>query len=169
MIAIERIVTMIVRAAALLGGVALITLTAVIMLDVVGRLFGAPLYGARDIVQMASVFVVFGGFAYADLKGGHIKVDILAAQFPPTLNRVLLAAGYALGAVAFALIAWQLWVAAGFSAMLGAATNLLSIPRAPFQQAAAVLAGLTAVLMAWRVVTSLVGLPRVPGDVVDVA
>lgn len=155
--AIERGVVMVVRLAALLGGVALVLLTAVIMVDVVGRFFGAPLYGSRDIVQMASVFVVFGGLAYADLKGGHIQVDILADHFPEAMNRILVAAGYALGAVAFGLIAWQLWKAAGFSAMLGAATNLLSIPRAPFQQSAAILSGLTALLMAWRVVTTLDG------------
>ena len=160
--AMERGVTMLVRLAALLGGIALVGLTAVIMIDVVGRLFGAPLYGSRDIVQMASVFVVFGGLAYADLKGGHIQVDILARWFPEGLNRALVAAGYAVGAVAFGLVAWQLWVAAGFSAILGAATNLLAIPRAPFQQSAAVLSALTALLMAWRVATTLAGRTAIP-------
>ena len=64
--------------------------------------------------------------------------------------------------MAFGLVAWQLWVAADFSAMLGAATNLLAIPRAPFQQSAAVLSALTALLMAWRVATTLAGRTAIP-------
>ena len=167
--AVERVVVWAVRLAAFSGGLALVSLTAVIMADVVGRFFGAPVYGSRDIVQMASVFVVFGGLAYADLKGGHIQVDILANTFPDALNRALVAAGYLLGAAAFALVAWQLWKAAGFSAMLGSATNLLRIPRAPFQQAAAILSGLTALLMVWRVVTTLAGRDTGAGRSADVA
>ena len=136
---IERVVGWLVSAAALLGGVALVFLVGVICVDVVGRFFGAPLYGSRDLVQMGAVLVIFGGMAYADRKEGHIQVDILATTFPPEVNRWLLVLGYFVGAVAFALIAWQLWVSAGLSQMMGSTYNLVTLPRAWFQYAIAAL------------------------------
>jgi TRAP-type C4-dicarboxylate transport system permease small subunit len=136
---IERVVGWLVGAAALLGGVALVFLVGVICVDVVGRAFGAPLYGSRDLVQMGAVLVIFGGMAYADRKEGHIQVDILEKAFSPEVNRWLRVLGYLVGAVAFALIAWQLWVSAGLSQMMRSTYNLITLPRAWFQYAIAAL------------------------------
>ncbi|MER0236773.1 TRAP transporter small permease [Fulvimarina sp. MAC8] len=154
---IERGVGLLVGLAALLGGVALVVITAVVCIDVAGRYFGSPLFGARDIVQVAAVFAVFGGMAYLDRRDGHIQVDVLQGVFPAALNRVLTIVGYAVGAVAFGLIAWQMWVAAGYSVMLNSATNLLRIPEAPFQIALAVLSAIAVLQMLLRIVQILTG------------
>jgi TRAP-type C4-dicarboxylate transport system permease small subunit len=61
---------------AFFGTVCLIVQVVVILIDVVGRYFGYPLTGARDISQMAMVMVVFGGMALCDRIGGHISVDV---------------------------------------------------------------------------------------------
>lgn len=116
----------------LLGAAGLLVALGTIAVDVVGRFFGHPLYGARDIVQMAGVFVVFGGMAYAHQQGAHITVDLLESRFSPAMNRILLIAGNLAGAVVFGLIAWQLWKAVALAQMLRQSTNLLYIPRAPF-------------------------------------
>ena len=42
-----------------IGALALVFLMGVIMVDVVGRAFGSPLYGSHDIVTMFMVIVVF--------------------------------------------------------------------------------------------------------------
>jgi TRAP-type C4-dicarboxylate transport system permease small subunit len=130
---------------ALLGAAALAVALAAVMIDVVGRYFGHPLYGARDVVQMAGIFVVFGGMAWCHQRGGHVSVDLFASSFPPGLNRALTVVGDLAGAVVFALIAWQVWKAATLAVLLKMSTNLLYLPRAPFLYA----------IMAFSIVTAL--------------
>ena len=117
---------------ALTGAAGLLVALGVTAAEVVTRAYGNPLYGARDIVSMAGVFVVFGGMALAHRNGAHIAVDLLERSFPRWLNHGLTAAAHLLGAVVFALIAWQLWVAIPLARMLNSATNLLYLPRWPF-------------------------------------
>lgn len=147
---IQRVVGFLVSAAALLGGAALVFLVGVICVDVVGRFFGSPLYGSRDLVQMGAVLVIFGGMAYADRREGHIQVDILANAFSPAMNRWLLVLGYLFGAVVFGLIAWQLWVSAGLSQMMRSTYNLVTVPRAWFQYSIAALSVVAAAQMLLR-------------------
>ena len=54
---------------AVAGSAALLVIVGVVLVDIVGRHFGAPLYRAQDIVQMAAVFVVFGGMGFALARG----------------------------------------------------------------------------------------------------
>ncbi len=117
------------------GAAGLVVALGVTAAEVVTRAYGAPLYGARDIVSMAGVFVVFGGMALAHRNGAHIAVDLLERSFSTRLNHWLTAAAHLLGAVVFALISWQLWVAVPLAKMLNSATNLLYLPRAPFLMA----------------------------------
>lgn len=144
--------------AAVLGALGLLGIMAVVVIDVIGRYFGAPLYGAQDIVETAAVFVVFGGMAFCDRQGRHVSVDLLEPYFPPWLNHLLSLLGNAVGAVIFALIAWYLWEASKLSVMLNMATNILQIPRAPFQYAMSAFASLTALAMALRTLAML-GVP----------
>lgn len=134
----------------ILGAAGLLVALGTTAADVVGRAFGSPLYGARDIVSMAGVFVVFGGMAQAHRKGAHVAVDLLERHFPPGLNRVLTILGHTLGAVVFCLIAWQLWLAVDLARMLRMSTNLLYLPRAPFLMAMTGLALICAASMALR-------------------
>ncbi|MDP2085588.1 MAG: TRAP transporter small permease [Gemmobacter sp.] len=117
---------------ALTGAAGLVVALGVTATEVVTRAYGAPLYGARDIVSMAGVFVVFGGMALAHKNGAHIAVDLLERHFSTRMNHWLTAAAHLLGAAVFALIAWQLWVAVPLARMLNSATNLLYLPRWPF-------------------------------------
>ena len=145
---VERAVDGLVTLSAVSGAVALIVIVVTVLADVVGRYFGSPLYGAQDIVQMAAVFVVFGGTAFCERRGGHIQVDLFERAFSGRVNRALLVVGCVVGAVVFALIAWQMWEASKLARLLNMATNILSLPRAPFQYAVAVLSAVTSVALA---------------------
>ena len=84
-----------------ISALALILVMGVIVVDVIGRGFGSPLYGSHDITTMVMVVIVFGAMALCDRDGGHIAVDLFERRFPPAMNRVidiLVAAG---GAVIF--------------------------------------------------------------------
>jgi TRAP-type C4-dicarboxylate transport system permease small subunit len=147
---LQRAVDGLVTLSAVVGSVALLAIVATVLVDVVGRYFHAPLYGAQDIVQMASVFVVFGGMAFCERRGGHIQVDLLERAFSDRTNRVLLIVGCVTGAVVFALIAWRMWEASKLARMLNMATNILGLPRAPFQYAVIALSGVASVGLALK-------------------
>ena len=122
---------------ATLGAVALVAVMVTILIDVVGRALGSPLYGSQDIVTMSMVILVFGGMALCDRHGGHIAVDLLEPRFPPRVNRLIDIVVALTGALIFAFIAWAVWDSAKLSQMLNLSTNLLRLPKAWFQWALA--------------------------------
>lgn len=145
-----RICDLCIDLVAAMGAAGLLITLGVIATDVFGRAFGYPLYGSRDIVSMAGVFVVFGGLAYAHRAGSHVVVDLLERAFPPRMNRILTVAGHWLGAVVMLLIIWQMAIAVELAKMLKTSTNLLFLPRAPFLMAMMAMAFVCAMSMVLR-------------------
>ncbi|ETX14277.1 TRAP transporter [Roseivivax halodurans JCM 10272] len=135
---------------AFLGALGALVEVAVIVVDVVGRAFGAPLFGSQDLITMTLVIVVFGGMAVCDRVGGHISVDVLENRFPGAMNRWINIGSALLGAVIFAFIAGAVAQSASLSVMLNLSTNLLGLPKAWFQYALCALSVITALGMALR-------------------
>ena len=154
---VVRATDLLIDLAALSGALGLLVALAVTAIDVVGRVFNAPLYGARDIVSMAALFVVFGGMALAHRKGAHVAVDLLESKFSDRVNHVLTIVAHLLGAVIFLLIAWQLWIAVDLARMLRMSTNILYLPRAPFLMAMTALSLICAASMILRGILALTG------------
>ena len=125
--------------AALAGGT-ILALAALLFADVVCRGLGRPLFGAQDIAEMAMIMVTFGAVALLDQQYGQIRVDLLSNHLPPILRRLTNRLSFLLAAVVYSVLAWTLWDAAALSAMLSLSTNILSLPKAPFQYLMAVLA-----------------------------
>ena len=144
----------------ILGSVALALVTIVILIDVIGRYFGAPLRGAQDIGQMGMVIIVFGGMAYCGRHGGHIAIDIVENAFPPRMNRVIDICVAFLGAVLFGAIAWKVIQSAQLSLTLNLATNIIQLPKAWFQWALAGFSILTALGMFLRGLELILGEDR---------
>lgn len=146
----RRLVDRLVDIAAAIAAIALVVLMCVVIVDVIGRFFGSPLRGAQDIVKMAFIFVVFGGMAFCDRIGGHVAVDLFETHFPVSWNFRFSIFAALVGAVIFALIAWQMWEASKIAIMLNSATNILNLPKVPFQYCVIAFASLTSVSMALR-------------------
>lgn len=158
-----------VRASAVIASLALIGIVATILVDVAGRnLIGTPLRGTQDLVQMALIVIIFGSVAMVDRQDANVAVDLLEHQFSPRLNLVLTVMGRLTGALIFFGIAWTMVDSAAISAMLNLSTNILNIPKAPFQYVIAAFSVLAGVSMVLRVVLILLGRDRVldtlPGD-----
>ena len=149
---------------ALVGTLGLLTVTGVIVADVIGRNLGRPLYGAQDLITMTSVLVVFGGMALCDRMGGHIVVDIFEDVLPARLNRLIDRASAALGAAIFAAIAVTVFRSAGLSQLLNLSTNLLRLPIAWFQYALSAMAAVQALSMALRALAPPPGGAARPAD-----
>lgn len=143
---------------ALIGTIGLIVEVSVIIIDVIGRYFGHPLTGARDMSQMAMVVVVFGGMAMCDKVGGHISVDIFESKFPAIVNKLSDIISPLIGAVIFLILAWTLWESSVLSRMLNLATNIIYLPKAWFQYIAIFMSLITALGMTLRALS--VAYPR---------
>ena len=139
-----------IRLSAIIGTLGLLFVVAVIVVDVVGRNFGAPLYGAQDLVMMTMVIVVFGGMALCGREDGHIVVDILEPRFPPRLNRAIDLVAGVLGATIFVAIAYTVFKSAQLSQMLNLSSNLLRLPTAWFQYSLCVLSLVAALALILR-------------------
>ena len=154
---LRRIVDRLIGLSTIIGSAGLLAEVAIILVDVVGRAFGRPLFGSQDLITMTMVFVVFGGMAVCDRTGGHIAIDVFERLFPARFNRIVNAASALLGAAIFVMIAWTVIDSARLSVMLNLSTNLLNLPKAWFQWALAGFALLTALAMALRAVDIATG------------
>lgn len=129
----------------------------VIVVDVIGRYFGSPLSGARDISQMAMVVLVFGAMALCDRLGGHISVDIFESSFPRIIIRLGDIIAPLLGAAIFGVIAWTMWQSAALSQLLNLSTNIIYLPKAWFQYVAVVMSIVTAIALLLRAAEAALG------------
>lgn len=100
-----RLVVLLLQGVAALG---MLLMTVITFVDVVGRYFMRPLFGAPEMIQILLALTIFAALGLASIRGAHITVDILV----PWLRR-LFGRGYDfflhLSSLAgFGLIAWQL-------------------------------------------------------------
>lgn len=142
---------------ALVGTVALIFVVAVILTDVVGRYFGAPLKGARDMSQMAMVVLVFGGMALCDRLNGHIAVDIFERGMSRGMIHLGDIATALIGCALFVILAITTWQSAGLSRMLNLSTNILYLPKSWFQYVVVVFALIAALGLALKALALIMG------------
>ncbi len=156
---LQKLTDRLIGLSAIVGTVSLMFVVAVIIVDVVGRNFASPLYGAQDLITMSMVLIVFGGMALCDRVGGHIVVDIFEGVFSAGLNRAIDIVSALLGALIFGLIAWTVWQSAQLSQMLNLSTNLLRLPLAWFQSALCLCALVSGLALLMRAVTLLAGGP----------
>lgn len=150
--AIRSIADRLISLSASIGAIGLFVEVVTILVDVVGRAFGSPLYGSQDIITMTMVIMVFGAMALCDRGGGHIAVDLFQRYYPPLMNRAIDVISALLGAVIFLALAWAVWDSARLSLMLNLSTNLLNLPKAWFQWALCAFAVMTAIGMLLRAV-----------------
>ena len=137
------------RALALAAGAILIGLVLLTVADVGLRyLFDAPIFGAHDITELGLILVVFGAMAYCGRSGGHVAVDVMGQWMGPRLRRRADVAVAALAAATFGVLAWRAAVSALDAAAAGEASNLLTLPYAPFYWVIALGAALYAVALA---------------------
>lgn len=147
---LRAIADRLINLSAIVATIALLFLMGVILVDVIGRALGMPLYGSQDLITMTMVIVVFGGMAQCDRIGGHVSVDLLESRFTHRLNNSADVFSAFLGAIVFLAIAWAVWESSKLSVMLNIATNLLDLPKAWFQWSLSILAVICAFGMALR-------------------
>ena len=109
MTAVRNIADRLIGLSASIGALGLLFEVVVILIDVIGRALGNPLYGSQDLTMTAMVVLVFGAMALCDRGGGHIAVDLFERYYPAAMNRAIDVVSAALGTVIFTGLAWAVW------------------------------------------------------------
>lgn len=150
MLTLRKTADKLIGLSAILSSLGLLFTVAVILIDVIGRAFGKPLFGSQDLVTMSMVILVFGAMAQCERTGGHLSVDLLGHRFSGLFNRIIDVVSALLGAAIFAAVAYATYESAKLSIMLNLSTNLLGLPKVWFQGAVVAFSIVTAIGLALR-------------------
>jgi TRAP-type C4-dicarboxylate transport system permease small subunit len=125
---------LITKTAALLAISALLFMTGVVAINVIGRgFFSSPLLGTVELVGLAGVFLISFAIGLTERDRAHITVMIMVSRLPERVQSLFAIAGFFVCLVAVILLAWggvlQIMDAIIRPEMV---TFVLRVPKAPF-------------------------------------
>lgn len=122
-----------VRLLTVLSSVSLATLLVATFAGVVMRyVFGTPILGSNEIIQLVSVALVMLAMPVAAQHGDHIRVDVMDGVIGAWGRFVGDLLARAIAAFLLYQLALRAWVKLKDAAEFGDATNMLAIPLWPF-------------------------------------
>jgi TRAP-type C4-dicarboxylate transport system permease small subunit len=140
----------------LLGMAVLVGMMLLTVSDVFLRyFFNSPIMGGTEITEYMMV-CLFLGVPLCTLKGGAIKMDLIASKLPRSVQPFLDALTDAIGLSVMICLTWQLFKEMTASRELGIASTVLGIPNYPFQGILAFGVGMLCVVLFVNVVRNLV-------------
>ena len=158
MVLVERWLERGLRLLAYAGGLVLFGLMLLVIYEINMRYFyGRPFRGGYELTELAMSLIVALGLPYTAIKGGHVSMDILARWLDAPSMRWLTVAIHLFGAVALAIVSWRAFVYAGAGMQYGDMTNMMRVPKYPFQFAVATSVGLFALVLLLHAIKALNG------------
>lgn len=137
-----------VQICAMIAGYTLFGLMLYIVVGVVLRyVFGAPLFGAQDAMQMMLILITLLGLGYTARSEGHVAVDLfegVLGHYGRLLGDVL---ARLLGVGLMVVLAWGAYHEMLDSLEWGDVTNMLRLPTWPFHAVIIFSAGLYALVL----------------------
>ncbi|MEM1432020.1 MAG: TRAP transporter small permease [Pseudomonadota bacterium] len=144
------------RLLAYAGGLVLAGLAALVIYEIFMRyFFGRPFRGGFEMTELAMAVIVACGLPYTAIRNGHVSVDILSRWLDRPAFRWLNFAVYASGAAMLALLSWQAFDYASSGMEYGDITNMMRIPKYPFQFAVAISMALFSAVLVLRALQAL--------------
>jgi TRAP-type C4-dicarboxylate transport system permease small subunit len=118
---------------AVFSGLILLGIIGLTFFDVVLRyVFSAPIFGARDLLEMGMVLVVSFAFPFTWRIGGHIVVDLIPDYGLAALTVARDLVVRLIGIAIFGMLAWRAWIQSGDAVLFNEATNMMELPFSPF-------------------------------------
>jgi TRAP-type transport system small permease protein len=155
---IENGLERILRLLAYTGGLVLAGLMLLVIYEITMRYFFArPFRGGYELTELAMSLIVAFGLPYTAAVRGHVSVDLFSRWLDHPSMRWLTALVYLACAVLLAFVAWQATKYAMGSLRWGDLTNMMRIPKFPFQLAVAISMALFAVVMLLQSVRVMAG------------
>lgn len=152
--------TALLRILAHVGGAVLLGLVALVAFDIaMRRVLHVPFLGGLEMTELAMVIIVALGLPYCAALGGHVSVDLFGKFLDRPALRWVNALVHLAGALLLAVVAWRTVLHAIGSYRWGDATNMMAIPKYPFQLVTAAGAALFAAVLLGQAVRAMRG-PR---------
>lgn len=131
--AIGRILERLALVVLLVGGAGMLMSVFLGTADVVGTQgLGQPVAGARELTESTMVLIVFGALAYAQIRRGHIRVELIYAHMSPRIQAAMDVVADIAALVFFGLMLWQAIGEATYSFEIGEVTDgLIEFPLTP--------------------------------------
>lgn len=156
------------RLLAYAGGLILAGLAALVIYEIFMRyFFGRPFRGGYEMTELAMAAIVACGLPYTAIQRGHVSVDILSPWLDRPSLRWLSFAVHGIGAAILALLSWQAFDYALGGIAYGDVTNMMRIPKYPFQFAVAISAGLFSAVLVLHALKALRPMPSGGDDATD--
>lgn len=112
-----------------MGGILIISLCLVTVIDVVGRyIFKSPLLGGLELSELLLAILVGLGLVTVTARSEHIIVDILIVKLHSSTQRILLIIASFASAVFLGLLSWESIVYSLRSLEVGEFTFVLRLP-----------------------------------------
>jgi len=138
------------------GGICLLAIVSIVTLGVIMRyVFGAPILGVNEIVQLTAVALVMSSLPYCTVRDGHVSVDVfdkMIGRWGRLIGDVM---SRVLSGLVFAILSYRAVLKAFDALQWGDATNMLQAPIWPFYVILAAGAGLCVVVFALQIVVVL--------------
>ncbi len=146
--AFERRLDQVLRLLAHAGGLVLAGLAVLVIYEICARyFFGRPFRGGFEMTELAMSVIVACGLPYTAIQRGHVSVDIFSKFLDRPSMRWLNFGIHALGAIVLGTLAYQSFGYAMKSYGYGDVSNMMRIPKPPFQFAVAISAGLFTIVL----------------------
>lgn len=158
LILIERWLERVLRLLAYAGGLVLFGLMLLVIYEVNMRYFyGRPFRGGYEMTELAMALIVAFGLPYTAIKRGHVSMDVLARWLDLPALRWFNALIHLAGAALLAYVAWRAYLHAMNGFRFNDMTNMMRIPKFPFQLAVSISMGLFALVLLLDAAKALTG------------
>ena len=112
----------------IIGAVCLVGMMLLTCADVIGRLFGHPIFGSVELVGFMATLAVVMALPYTHKVEGHIGVEILVRLLSEkTQTKIEICTGL-LSLALFAIVTWRMWIYAGTMQQSGEVSMNLELP-----------------------------------------
>ncbi len=143
---LKRVVERFAFAVLILGGISMMIAMFLGTGDVVGtQFFGWPIPGAKEMTESTMVLIVFGCLTYAQIRRGHIRVELVYTRVGSKAKAAMDALSDVAAMIFFGLLLWQAIGEAIHSWRIGEAD--LGLIRFPLYPARCILATGAAILI----------------------
>jgi TRAP-type C4-dicarboxylate transport system permease small subunit len=129
--------------------------------DVILRIFGRPLLGLFEIIELMLTISAFSAIAYTWTIGGHVRVTLFLDRFTPSIQAVLDIVACLCGILFSGILAWQNVVASVYIFKVKDVTAVTQLPIYPVHIFIALGAGLLTIQMALTLALSVGKLAKV--------
>ena len=127
------------RVALVVGGIALASAAALIMVDVIMRnLFSIVVPGGLEMTGLLTILITLSALGAVEIERNHVRVDVLLRLLPEAIRAPCVAGGHLLAFGILLLTSWQVLAQSSYLWRNQIVTGVLGLPEWAFVGAAAV-------------------------------